>query len=53
MGMELKNYWRRTENCWKIKILVKVYCFDIDGTICTNTDGDYEKAKPYLTGYNK
>ena len=23
-----------------------VYCFDIDGTICTNTDGDYEKAEP-------
>lgn len=27
---------------------MKVYCFDIDGTICTNTDGDYEKAKPYF-----
>ena len=25
-----------------------IYCFDIDGTICTNTDGDYEKAKPFL-----
>lgn len=24
-----------------------VYCFDIDGTICTNTDGDYEKAMPF------
>ena len=24
-----------------------VYCFDIDGTICTNTDGDYEKAIPF------
>lgn len=22
------------------------YCFDIDGTLCTNTDGDYEKAQP-------
>jgi histidinol phosphatase-like enzyme len=22
------------------------YVFDIDGTICTKTDGDYEKAKP-------
>ena len=21
-----------------------VYCFDIDGTICANTDGDYEHA---------
>ncbi len=24
-----------------------IYCFDIDGTICTNTFGEYEKAKPY------
>jgi ribonucleotide monophosphatase NagD (HAD superfamily) len=23
------------------------YCFDIDGTICSNTDGEYEKAQPY------
>lgn len=23
-----------------------VYCFDIDGTICSNTDGDYHKADP-------
>ena len=22
------------------------YCFDIDGTLCTNTDGDYESAIP-------
>ena len=25
----------------------KIYVFDIDGTICTNTDGDYKKAQPY------
>ncbi len=25
----------------------KTYVIDIDGTICTNTNGDYEKAKPY------
>ena len=25
-----------------------VYCFDIDGTLCTNTDGQYAQAKPYL-----
>lgn len=24
-----------------------IYCFDIDGTICTNTNGEYEKAQPY------
>ena len=24
------------------------YIMDIDGTICTNTNGDYEKATPYL-----
>lgn len=23
------------------------YCFDIDGTLCTNTDGDYLAAEPY------
>jgi hydroxymethylpyrimidine pyrophosphatase-like HAD family hydrolase len=22
------------------------YCFDFDGTLCTNTEGDYENAKP-------
>ena len=29
------------------KINLKIYAFDIDGTICTNTYGDYELAKPY------
>lgn len=24
------------------------YCFDIDGTICTNTFGEYEKAQPFI-----
>jgi hypothetical protein len=24
-----------------------VYCFDIDGTLCTNTDGAYERAMPF------
>ena len=23
------------------------YCFDIDGTLCTNTEGDYEEAMPF------
>ena len=26
---------------------MKTYVFDIDGTICTNTNGTYEEAKPY------
>ena len=26
---------------------MKTYVFDIDGTICTNTYGNYEEAKPY------
>ena len=26
---------------------MKIYAFDIDGTICTNTYGNYELAKPY------
>jgi len=24
-----------------------IYVFDIDGTVCTNTDGSYEDAKPF------
>ena len=24
-----------------------IYCFDIDGTICSFTDGNYESAIPY------
>lgn len=24
-----------------------VYVFDLDGTLCTNTNGEYEKAEPY------
>ena len=31
---------------------VKTYVFDIDGTICTNTNGAYEKAKPYYERIN-
>lgn len=26
---------------------IKKYCFDLDGVICNNTYGDYEKAVPY------
>ena len=26
---------------------MKSFVFDIDGTLCTKTDGDYTKAKPY------
>lgn len=24
------------------------YVFDLDGTLCTNTDGDYSKAEPII-----
>ena len=24
-----------------------IYCFDIDGTLCSNTEGAYESAQPY------
>ena len=24
-----------------------LYCFDIDGTLCTNTHGDYSRARPF------
>lgn len=27
---------------------MKIYAFDIDGTICTNTYGEYQKASPFL-----
>lgn len=27
---------------------MKIYAFDIDGTICTNTYGEYQKATPFL-----
>lgn len=27
---------------------MKTYVIDIDGTICTNTDGDYENAEPFF-----
>jgi len=30
-----------------------IYCFDIDGTICTNTEGNYEKAKPFFETIEK
>ncbi len=26
---------------------MKKYCFDLDGTLCTNTEGDYENAQPF------
>jgi len=29
------------------------YCFDIDGTVCTNTDGEYHKAKPFIDVINR
>lgn len=31
----------------------KIYCFDLDGTLCTINDGKYDKAKPYLDRINK
>ena|ERR1700686_719160 len=24
-----------------------IYCFDIDGTLCTNTEGEYSRAEPF------
>jgi hypothetical protein len=24
-----------------------IYCFDLDGTLCTNTNGIYSEAKPF------
>ena len=30
-----------------------IYCFDIDGTLCTNTEGEYENAEPYTDRISK
>ena len=32
---------------------MKTYCFDIDGTLCTNTKGSYKEAKPYYPRIEK
>jgi hypothetical protein len=29
-----------------------IYCFDIDGTICTITHGAYDRAQPFLDRIN-
>lgn len=29
-----------------------IYCFDLDGTLCTNTDGDYVNAIPIIQRIN-
>ena len=26
---------------------VKIYCFDIDGTLCSQVNGNYAQAEPY------
>ena len=30
-----------------------IYVFDIDGTICSNTNGNYEEAEPYMDRISK
>jgi hypothetical protein len=29
------------------------YCFDLDGTLCTNTEGEYETAQPFFDRIDK
>ena len=31
----------------------QTYVFDIDGTLCTNTNGDYKKAEPFIKRIEK
>lgn len=31
---------------------MKTYCFDLDGTLCTNTEGDYETSTPFVERIN-
>jgi hypothetical protein len=30
-----------------------IYCFDLDGTLCTNTNGDYSNAVPFYDRIEK
>jgi hypothetical protein len=30
-----------------------IYCFDLDGTLCSNTNGDYLEAKPFFDRIEK
>lgn len=32
---------------------MKIYCFDLDGTLCTNTKGAYEAAVPFFDRIQK
>ena len=32
---------------------MKTYVFDVDGTVCTQTDGDYKNAQPLRDRINK
>ena len=32
---------------------MKNYCFDLDGTLCTNTEGEYESAVPFSERISK
>jgi hypothetical protein len=32
---------------------MKIYCFDLDGTLCTNTNGEYKNATPFLDRIKK
>ena len=36
-----------TSTLWSEGIPILNYCFDIDGTLCSNTEGDYLRAEPY------
>lgn len=31
----------------------KTFCFDLDGTLCTNTHGEYESAQPFAWAINR
>ena len=32
---------------------MKIYCFDLDGTLCTNTEGKYLEAEPIFERINQ
>lgn len=40
--------WNNSAAGSKARLIVsRTYCFDIDGTLCSNTEGDYASARPY------
>lgn len=51
--IRLRAFLKEEKRKYKVKKNIKTYVFDIDGTLCTLTDGKYEKAEPLQKRINK